>query len=269
VLTFGSYIAVPVAFSAFICRIPIITHEQTIQPGLANIVISRIARIICVSFPETVRAFSKKKTILTGLPIRKEILEPQKKDFFPTDNPILYITGGSLGSSSMNALLFPLIHDFIKTYTVIHQTGAASYGPASEIRQSLPITLRNRYVIQQYVDTEPAAWVLHKAEAVITRAGANTVIELAYLHKRAILIPLPWAGAGEQEKHARWFCNREIGRIIDQKKAIPSDIIHALTQITGEENRITSSVSPVPADGARRVIDIVSAVLLQPDDKHA
>lgn len=78
IVSFGGYVALPVAFAGWFFRIPVITHEQTRVPGLANKIIARIAKRICVTFPETIVHFPNGKAVYTGLPLRNELFTPKK-----------------------------------------------------------------------------------------------------------------------------------------------------------------------------------------------
>jgi UDP-N-acetylglucosamine--N-acetylmuramyl-(pentapeptide) pyrophosphoryl-undecaprenol N-acetylglucosamine transferase len=116
IVSFGGYIAVPVTLAGWILGIPVITHEQTLVPGLANRMIARIARVVCITFEETARYFPENKVRYTGLPVRRAILERAQKNPFPVLNkqlPLLYITGGTTGSQSINDLVFPILPDLL------------------------------------------------------------------------------------------------------------------------------------------------------------
>ncbi|TSC54300.1 MAG: UDP-N-acetylglucosamine--N-acetylmuramyl-(pentapeptide) pyrophosphoryl-undecaprenol N-acetylglucosamine transferase [Microgenomates group bacterium LiPW_16] len=102
ILSFGGYLALPVALSGWILGIPILTHEQSVIPGLATKIIARFARRVCVSWPQTTEHFPKEKVVLTGNPIREEVLKKYqvssiKYQVSNEDLPLIYITGGSLG----------------------------------------------------------------------------------------------------------------------------------------------------------------------------
>jgi UDP-N-acetylglucosamine--N-acetylmuramyl-(pentapeptide) pyrophosphoryl-undecaprenol N-acetylglucosamine transferase len=257
ILSFGGYIAFPVVIAAAINRIPIITHEQTRKPGLANRIIEHFAQKICVSFEDTAKYFPKQKTVYTGLPMRKEFFILQQKDMLPVPYkiyPIIYITGGSTGSASINTLMFPLVHRLIKKYTVIHQTGYMSRVQAEQLKHILPQKVKDRYIIRDYFDVETTAWILKKASLVVSRAGANTVMELAILQKKALLIPLPWAGAGEQKENARWLVDFGLATIIDQRTATSDSLYECIVQALQKQNKYSGILSLLPRDGAKQVV---------------
>ena len=146
IVSFGGYVALPVAIAGWLFRVPIITHEQTFVAGLANVIIARIAKRVCVTFPETLGSFPKEKSVYTGLPIRQELFTPPKQSPFPKEidqYPLLYITGGGTGARSLNQLLFPVIPALLTTYSIIHQAGNASLPEAQKIHH-------DRYIAAPY-----------------------------------------------------------------------------------------------------------------------
>ncbi|HUD19684.1 MAG TPA: UDP-N-acetylglucosamine--N-acetylmuramyl-(pentapeptide) pyrophosphoryl-undecaprenol N-acetylglucosamine transferase [Patescibacteria group bacterium] len=266
VISFGGYIALPIVVSGYFFGIPIITHEQTRRPGIANKIISYFAQKICLSFPDTTHTFPKEKTIVTGLPIRKNVLCVFKA--VPITSklsqfPLIYITGGSTGSVSLNDLVFPLISSLAKKYTIIHQTGKASFMKAKTILGELPADDRKRYITRDYIDESFIGWILHNASLVISRSGANTVTELSLLHKKAILIPLPWSGGAEQLDNALWFTENENGVVLDQKKLTSTDLHAVISKIMSQSDiHKHTSIHTIVTDGAKQMVRLIQELLL-------
>jgi len=263
VLSFGGYVAFPIVIAAALFRIPIVTHEQTRQPGLANRIISVLASKICISFEDIKDRFPQNKTVYTGLPIRSEFFTQFSKDLLNIPyktHPIIYITGGSTGSASINALLFPLVARLVKEYSVIHQVGYQSVDDGERIEHSLPDVLKNRYIIRDNFDAATSAWIMRNSSLVIGRAGANTVMELALLGKTAILIPLPWAGRDEQKENALWLKKLGFGSIIEQDSAT-SDLIYEqiLLHMKRQSDHVQNSI--LPRDGAKQVVHQLQLIL--------
>jgi UDP-N-acetylglucosamine--N-acetylmuramyl-(pentapeptide) pyrophosphoryl-undecaprenol N-acetylglucosamine transferase len=109
ILSFGGFIAVPVILGGWLLGIPIVMHEQTKAPGLANRFIQFFATYICVGWEETARTFPKHKTVVTGNPLRTEIFQKGTAMPVSLDKPLLYITGGTLGAHSLNLLVEPVV----------------------------------------------------------------------------------------------------------------------------------------------------------------
>lgn len=210
ILSFGSYIALPVCFAGWLMDIPVFIHEQTIKPGLANKIIAHFARKIFVSWPQTLEYFPENKTILSGNPLRKEIRKTADKKQI-TDKKMIYIIGGGQGSQTINQVIWQCLPELLKKYRIIHQTGSGK-------RKTENGGWRKNYVAKPYFWEKEHAGILNKADLVISRSGANTVTELAALGKPAILIPLPWAGQNEQMENAELLKKAGTALILPQEK---------------------------------------------------
>jgi len=223
ILTFGGYLALPVALIGYLLKIPLFTHEQTMKPGLANRIISIFCKKILIAFPEAQNYFPHQKTILCGNPVRSAVFQNNSHLRLPQNRPVLYITGGSLGSHSINRLIRQIIGKLIKKYTVIHQTGSVKeYGDFKELnkfRQHLLPKDQRYYIIKQQINEKEIGQIYSMADLVIGRSGANTFSELLALKKVALFIPLPWSANHEQQIHAQYFVKNKIGAAFDQSQS--------------------------------------------------
>ncbi|MBI2051275.1 UDP-N-acetylglucosamine--N-acetylmuramyl-(pentapeptide) pyrophosphoryl-undecaprenol N-acetylglucosamine transferase [Candidatus Roizmanbacteria bacterium] len=231
ILTFGSYLAVPIAFWAYLSEIPVYLHEQTSIPGKANRFIGLFAKKIFVSFPETERFFPKHKVFLTGNPIRTSVFKSKKKPTtFYKDRPVIYVTGGSLGSHGINLHLKNILPALLKKYIVIHQVGDTAkyndYEMLLNFKEQLPERLKSFYFPKKHFLEEEIGYVYAQADVVVGRAGANTFFELISLEKPAIFIPLPWSAGKEQQKQAEIFQKEGVGEIFPQSE--PSERLAVL-----------------------------------------
>ena len=116
----GGFVSVPVVLAAGHKRIPVIIHESDMTPGLANKIAMRSATKICCNFPETVQYLPQQKAVLTGSPIRKELLQGNKLAglnlcHFNTEKPVILVVGGSTGAVKVTFIL----PDFSSTFTPI------------------------------------------------------------------------------------------------------------------------------------------------------
>lgn len=221
ILSFGGYLALPVAFSGFISGTPVFTHEQTIHPGIANRLIALISRKVFVAFEEAKKYFSPLKTVVTGNPIREKIFTYKKRSLSIGKNrPVIYATGGSLGSHSVNILIFKLLPKLLQKYIIIHQTGETKkykdYEKACQLAKKLPPAARKNYHPRQFIFDDEIGYIYSLADLVVGRSGANTFFELIALKKPTVFIPLPWSGSGEQEEHAAIFKQFGAGEIFHQ-----------------------------------------------------
>lgn len=231
ILSFGGYIALPVAIIGFFLGIPVYTHEQTINPGLANKIISIFAKKVFCAFEENMKQFPVKKTVLTGNPIRQAVFRRTKNPCkFISQRPVIYITGGSLGSHGINLLIEGIIDSLLSKYNVIHQTGETEeyqdFERLKNFRDKLLTEKRNSYFLVKHFFDEEIGSIYNQADLVISRAGANSFFELLALQKPVVFIPLPWSAGEEQQKQAEIFQHYKIGEIFNQTK--PS---HELLQL--------------------------------------
>lgn len=222
IISFGGYIALPIAFWGWVLQIPIYTHEQTMKPGNANKLIGFFSTKIFVAFEEVLRFFPSHKTEWIGNPVRDIIFSQNSLPFLLDESvPVLYVSGGSLGSHSINLHIFQLLDDLLPFFTIIHQTGdVKEYGDwetAQKYSQKFQKKYPNRYIPLTHVSEKEMGAVYAKSEFVIGRSGANTFFELIALQKPSLFIPLPWSANGEQKAHAEFFKMHGIGEVFDQK----------------------------------------------------
>lgn len=238
-VSFGGYLAVPLALAAWRAGVPIVTHEQTRSRGLANAVIAQFATEVAVSYPDTIQFFPAGKTVLVGNPVRQQIFQKNtpKPDWVTRDlhKPLLYITGGSQGAQVINSTAADVLPELTKDWIVIHQCGKPThhinnFQKLEERRQSLPKEQQRNYMVREWLSDLEQAWVYGHAHGVLTRAGANTVQELLVLGKPAIFVPLLDARDDEQTKNARVMVDAGAALLIPQKELSGSRLLSTLTE---------------------------------------
>ena len=197
----GGFVSVPVVIAAKILNIPTIIHESDITPGLANKIAFSFADKICVTFPETKLKINKKNVILTGSPIREEIFKGKKEEAYKICNfektkKILLFMGGSLGSNKINSTLRSCLDELLKNYQIIHLCGNGNVDKSIN---------KNGYFQMEYAHKELPHF-LKCCSLVISRAGSNSICEIAALQKPSLLIPLSKkASRGDQILNAQSF----------------------------------------------------------------
>lgn len=224
IMSFGGYLALPLAFWGWVLGKKVFTHEQTMKPGAANKLIGFFSQKIFVAFESVLKQFPTEKTLWIGNPVREVVFEKNEISFaFDESVPLLYVTGGSLGSHSINNHIFTLLPDLLSQFTIIHQTGDIKeyndFENATRLAKQFDKQYPNRYIPVSHISESAIGSVYDRAEFIIGRAGANTFFELIALQKPALLIPLPWSASGEQKAHADYFVEHHIGEQFDQKKS--------------------------------------------------
>ena len=224
----GGFVAVPVVLAAKHFKIPVIIHESDMTPGLANKLCIPSAVKVCCNFPETLKYLPADKAVLTGSPIRADLL---KGDRLPglnyahlsSEKPILMVIGGSLGSVAVNQAVRGILPRLLETFQIIHICGK---GNLDEGLIGTP-----GYVQYEYVDA-PLKHLFAAADVVISRAGANSICELLALKKPNLLIPLPAsASRGDQILNAASFAKQGFSRVLEEEQITPDSLFEAITQL--------------------------------------
>ncbi len=210
----GGFVAVPVVLAAKHYKVPVIIHESDMTPGLANKICIPAASKVCCNFPETLKYLPEDKAVLTGSPIREELLHGDRLAglqyaHLSADRPVILIIGGSLGSVTVNQAVRGILPQLLKTYQVIHICGKGN------LDESLIGT--EGYVQYEYVDA-PLKHLFAAADVVISRAGANSICELLALRKPNLLIPLSAAASrGDQILNADSFARQGFSKVLKEE----------------------------------------------------
>lgn len=268
-VSFGSYVAVPVAVAAWLLRIPTITHEQTKTAGFANRLIGLLATKVAVSYPESLIHFSKRKTSVTGNLIRERVLTHSavKPDWIPRQwtTPILYITGGSQGSEILNTTVAQCLKSILKDWFIIHQCGSPTrtrdYAAELHILASqLPKRLQQRYCIREWLTEDELSWVYSHATAAISRAGANSVEELALRGIPAIFVPLPFSLNDEQLHNAQALSQKQQALLLQQKDLNPETLLHELEVLQQQEKKLRRNLRQYSSQAATALPAMVALI---------
>ncbi len=215
VISFGGYVAFPVAVVAWVFGIPVIIHEQTVAAGLANKLTSFFARKILLARKASEEYYSKSKTEVTGNPIMPDILKIATKKKIGNP-PTIYITGGSSGAQTINRAVDSVLEEMLLLYKVVHQTGELDLVFFEKRKRELDEKLKGRYEIFGFKDPDEIYKIYEKADIIVSRAGANTISEIMAISIPSILIPIPWARYDEQTRNAKLAQDAGIARIINQ-----------------------------------------------------
>lgn len=264
ILSFGGYVSLPVVLAGFILRVPVVIHEQTSGAGLANKMASFFAAKILISWEDSKRFFPTEKTILTGNPIRKEIFAKVRSSEFEVRGsdknlPLIYITGGSLGSHVINLTIEKIIKKLLEDFIVIHQTGdSKEYGDfdrLGKLKNHLTAKLKKRYFLKKHIQSFDVGGVLNRADLVVGRAGANTVTELLYLEKKAILIPLPFSQGDEQARNASLLKQKKLGEVIMQGELTSGRLYKRIKYMMGKKIKKTRQLEKT--DAAEKIMEVI------------
>ncbi|PIY80144.1 MAG: hypothetical protein COY80_04485 [Candidatus Pacebacteria bacterium CG_4_10_14_0_8_um_filter_42_14] len=246
VVTFGGYMAVPLALAAWLHRIPVVLHEQTSVVGVSNSFIGRIATLVAVSYPHVEKVFQGRDVVVTGNLLRKQLLnqEVSRPTWLAatTSKPILYITGGNQGSEVINTSVLQLLPQLTRDWTVIHQCGTVSeqsdYQKVLEDEsRKLSAVGRERYAVREWINENELAWIYQNCAAAVSRSGANTTFEFLYFAIPSILIPLPFSPRQEQQKNAEFLAKMGGAILLSQKELSTQSLRNSLSELQKNARR--------------------------------
>lgn len=230
----GGFVSVPVVLAGKRSKVPVIIHESDMTPGLANKIAIPSAAKVCCNFPETLDSLPEGKAVLTGSPIRQELLSGNKiaaMDMcgFSADKPVILVIGGSLGSVVVNDAVRKSLPQLLEDFQIIHLCGKG------KTDDSLKDT--KGYCQFEYIKNELRD-IFALADIVISRAGANAICELLALRKPNLLIPLSAkASRGDQILNARSFERQGFSMVIEEEELTEESLVsavHSLYEKRGE-----------------------------------
>jgi UDP-N-acetylglucosamine--N-acetylmuramyl-(pentapeptide) pyrophosphoryl-undecaprenol N-acetylglucosamine transferase len=253
----GGFVAVPVVLAARHYKIPTIIHESDMTPGLANKICIPSAVRVCCNFPETLNYLPKEKAVLTGSPIRKELLEGDRLtglnySGLSASRPILLVIGGSLGAVAINNQIRKILPRLLKSFQVIHICGKGNLDES--------LIGHSGYVQYEYVDA-PLRHLFAASDLVVSRAGANSICELLALRKPNILIPLSAAASrGDQILNARSFENQGFSKVLEEEQMTEESLLQTIEDTYEHREQYVSAMKhSALTDAVSTVMNLISS----------
>ncbi len=250
----GGYVSVPVVRAAAMRHIPVIIHESDMTPGLANKLCYSAAAKICCNFPETLKLLPKDKAVLSGSPIREELLSGTREaglafTGLSGEKPVLLMIGGSSGARNLNERLRSSLDTLLKTFDVVHLCGKGNLDEA--IRR--PGYLQYEYISDELKD------LFAMADVVFSRAGANAICELLALRKPALLVPLSKAASrGDQILNARSFEAQGFSMVIEEEELTDDSLIRGILSLyENREQYIAKMAESEQANGVNVILGLI------------
>lgn len=213
--------SVSVCYVAKIFKIPVFIHESDVIPGFSNRIVSTFAKKIFVSFPKT-EFFDSEKVIITGNPIRKELLEgdPQTaKDIFGLtfEKPIILFWGASQGAEFINDFVVSIINELLEKFEIIHITGKEKLKEVqNDVLIAINKDLEKYYHCVGFLDEEKLKAVFSVVDFIVSRSGSGSIFEIAAANKPSILVPLPNSASNHQAKNAYIYANTGAAIVMEQ-----------------------------------------------------
>ncbi|MBP3731174.1 MAG: undecaprenyldiphospho-muramoylpentapeptide beta-N-acetylglucosaminyltransferase [Mailhella sp.] len=269
VMGFGGYASFPTLFASWLLRYPCAIHEQNAIPGAANKLMGKMARRICLSWPQPDGrpAFAPASSVLTGNPIRAGIARlGREKNSVPSR--CLLVMGGSQGARAVNSIMIKMLPELRKAgITIVHQTGknefetvAAAYAQCGFSQQE------TASIVHPFI--HDMASVYAKCDLALCRAGATSMAELASAGIPAVYIPFPFAAHDHQTANAKAMQDAGGGVLLPQQQAEMmaenGELAKMLTDILNDESRLAAmrkgALSLAHPDAAGTVADELLAL---------
>ena len=264
----GGYASGPMLFMAGMKKIPSLIQEQNSFPGITNKLLSKKVNRICVAYEGMEKYFPAKKIILTGNPVRQDIiqLDGKKKlatEFFGIDEnkKTLLVTGGSLGARTINESIIPFL-EVLKNENIqlIWQTGKYFYPKAKEACEPY-----EAYGIKAFEFINHMDFAYAVADMVISRAGAISVSEICLAKKPAILVPSPNVAEDHQTKNANVLVNKNAAIMVTDKDARNRLMPEAIKLFHDDMKRLelVKNIIPLGIPGSAEVIALEILKLIE------
>jgi len=219
----GGYASVPVVLMCWLFRVPVVIHESDTVPGLSNRLLGKFAKKVCLAFAQTSQYFNFKKIVVTGNPVKQEIINCNKDLIdFKNNKPTILVIGGSQGAKSINQVVHAVLPNILSRANVIHQTG-----PGKQIDFQAP-----GYVQFEFITEMAKAY--HQADIIISRCGANSLAEISAIKKPSILIPYPYSAGDHQIKNAYIYADNNAGIVLEESNLRPYILLENIFELLDE-----------------------------------
>lgn len=264
----GGYVSFPLAYAARMQSIPIVVHEQIMGAGLANKLVGKFAKRICISWAESKKYFPHEKTVLTGLPIKQAFFTHTETKTKTKKTPMILVTGGSGGAHEINVLIEQIVPSLLQKAYVVHQTGDArqyqDYEHLLELKKSLSLSDQERYTVMKFIDTNEISSLLSQADLVVSRSGINIVTELMYLGKPSLFIPLRHGQQNEQLTNALFAQKIGLSEVLDKEQLsadlLKDKIFEMLTHLSEYKKHAGEARKQINPKAPEKIIEVIKDV---------
>lgn len=257
----GGFVSVPVVLAGKQNKVPVIIHESDMTPGLANKLAIPSATKVCCNFPETIEHLPKDKAVLTGSPIRQELLSGNRiaaMDLcgFTADKPVVLVIGGSLGAVAINNAVRAALPELLEKFQIVHLCGKGKMDDT--------LTDTKGYKQFEYIKSELRD-IFALSDIVISRAGANAICELLALRKPNLLIPLSAnASRGDQILNARSFERQGFSIVLEEEETNKDTLLEAVHKLYDNRNTYMDAMrNSGQQDSINTVIGLIEEASLQ------
>ncbi len=259
VIGVGGYASGPTLLCAAINRIPTAVCEQNSVAGLTNRILSRFVRKIFITFAESREQLPQQKTILTGNPVRRNIIrDAQIKESIKRTIPNVLVLGGSQGAKKLNEIIPAALAGLGKEVNIIHQAGQRWIEIVKDSYEKLGIEA------EVFGFTENISQIYRRTDIAICRAGSGTISEITAFGIPSVLVPLPNSTHDHQTKNAR-IMERNGAAVMIEEKDLGIDGLRATIKKTFEETthgRMSAKAREFSMpDAASKIVDEIIGMI--------
>lgn len=261
----GGYCSGPTLKAAQKAGVPTLLQEQNSYAGVTNKLLARKAKKICVAYPEMERFFPADKIVMTGNPVRKDLLsqtitaEKARERFgLNPKRPTVLVVGGSLGARTLNESMEAGIRRLYEEgIQVIWQTGK-NFGDRG------PAAAKNLegVVVTRFISDMASAYAA--ADLVVSRAGAGSISELELLGKPSVLVPSPNVAEDHQTKNARALSDKGAAILVEDSKAADS-LVDEIIALIGDGEKLADMSGKIRElalpDSDEKIVDEIVKIL--------
>ncbi len=244
VVGFGGYVSGPVVRMAAKMGIPTAIHEQNAYPGITNKALSEKVDVVMLTSEDAKKHLNiKNACIVTGLPIRNELLEADseksRQELGFNDNPLILSMGGSLGARAINEAIVDVISKIYKNNTANFLVATGQYGLwVPDLLKEKGVDLENAENVEVREYINDMARCLSAADLVICRAGASSLSEFQALGKASILIPSPNVTENHQFHNAMALVNNGAAVIIEEKDLTGDRLLSEIEKLINNKEEL-------------------------------
>ncbi|QJB55399.1 undecaprenyldiphospho-muramoylpentapeptide beta-N-acetylglucosaminyltransferase [Pseudodesulfovibrio sp. zrk46] len=235
VIGFGGYAGFCPVLGAAMSGFPTAVHEQNSVPGVTNKVLGRFVKRVFLSFPDTSKAFPKRKTMLTGNPVRKNIMNICPMRLGDHTDKYLLILGGSQGARPINDAVIEALPMFMEAgIKIVHQAGRAD---VERVQAAYKEAGADPAQVRGFIDDMAGEYA--RADLAICRSGASTVFEIAAAGVPAIFVPFPQATHDHQTMNAKALSDNGAAMLLPQNQMTGKKLgTMALELLENDEKRL-------------------------------
>ena len=254
VMSAGAFVSVPLVWAAKLLNIPVLIHQQDVRPGLANRLMASAAKIISVTFEDSLHDYGA-KAVVTGNPFICPALENREAVFkeynLDLSRPLVLIFGGATGATAINEAVAVNLDELLKFTQIIHVSGDGKINSASKFG----------YFVAEFLPYQKLISVMTVADLIVARAGLATITELSALKKPSILVPIVNT---QQEDNAKMLSDRKATLVLSQTE-LNDKLTNEVKDLLNSDNKqqeLITNISVLNKPGAAgRIADLALSLI--------